>query len=751
MRFNGIWSQNRGRNITPKPFTRINLIPGIPSIIPAAIRTAKHLPATGWVLIALTVISLLSRLPLLSISLGEIDSANFVNSLSNGYNIPLLRPHPPGYPVYIFLGWLLDSIIKNPHLALTLLSAILGSFSVIPLFLILKDQTSFKMATLGSLIFLANPLFWSFSEAALSDVPSVFFLLVLAWLSFRARTSAPAFLLTCVMCSLAIGLRQANIFSVIFVAFPVAHRLMSQRKVPWLLASAGAAVLAATTVAWVLPMVLLGSDGFLDYAAAFDRQWSSVVRIADITHVDSPVLLNAIIRVERFGTGYMLTHLWLGGDGDSHDLVSLLLLAPWVFGLALFVMGFQLRNAGHLFIALWLGSIIYTIVSIHFLPRYGLAQFPAFLIAGLMGYQFLANQLAKGKLRPEALAVLVVGCVLLISAVRIQPAIPAFEVTPPPGSLYPLLLVLGGATCFLAARYLQFRGWSLGLSLPISLGENSFGRWMQPEPVVLVCLMLIAIPVAARGYSMASIAHNDVNPIERMVASAKDIYGVDHVTPCWDSQTHSFFELSTPQLVPVGYWSPEELYEAYRAGNTLLVTDQCKRFEDIESNFVLTTTGQFSGDSPLWAKTPKLTLFVTTPPPALVASPEGPLVFASAAPVAAYVERQQDEPDSLPAALISENKGLSPPASLVTMGSAAETAPGDATENRITGAPMDPVSRRAAAEGEQTDIQRLITVEPLTEVTQSNDDQLFGIPTAIVLSVLAVLVSISLVQVIRTW
>ncbi|HEU0021064.1 MAG TPA: glycosyltransferase family 39 protein [Dehalococcoidia bacterium] len=718
-------------------------MPSIPSPVSAALRATRILPASGWVLIALTIISLLSRLPLLTISLEEVDSANFVNSLVNGYNIPLLRPHPPGYPVYIFLGWLLDLIVDNPHLSLTLLSAILGSLSVVPLFLILKDQTSFKLATVGSLLFLANPLFWSFSEAALSDVPSVFFLLVLAWLSLRARISTPAFLLACVMCSLAIGLRQANLFSLIFVAFPIAHRWISERKVPWKLGVAGAAVLIATTFVWLLPMVYVGSDGILDYWAALDQQWSRVVSISDITRVESPVLLNAIIRIERFSSGYLLSHLWLGSN--SNDLVSLLLLAPWVFGFALFVIGFQLRNSGHVFMALWVGSLVYTIVSIHFLPRYGLAQFPAFLIACLIGYQFLSTQLAIGKLRLEALIFLAMGCVLLISAIKLQPSIPAFEVTPPPGSLPALLLVVGGTASVLAAKYLQFRDRALVTSLPKSFGSEPPIRWLQPQPVMLVCLMLLAIPVAARGFTLASIAHRDENPIQQMVEAAKDTYGVDHVTPCWDSQTHSFFELSDPTLVPAGYWSSDELFDAYRAGNTLLVTDQCPRYDDINANIGLTETGEFSGDSPLWAKIPTLTLFATASPP------EGPLVFASASPVAAYVELQQEVPRPLPAALATDNSRPDPPVSLLSRGTGAGTVNSDATENRIPDPPMSLGSRGTGAELEQSDIERFITVEPLTEGPNPKGNQFFGLPTAVVLSILAVLVSISIFQVIRTW
>ena len=47
------------------------------------------------VVLALFALALLTRLPLMSISLDEVDAANFHNALAYGYNVPWLRPHPP--------------------------------------------------------------------------------------------------------------------------------------------------------------------------------------------------------------------------------------------------------------------------------------------------------------------------------------------------------------------------------------------------------------------------------------------------------------------------------------------------------------------------------------------------------------------------------------------------------------------------------------------------------------------------------
>ena len=56
----------------------------------------------GWLLLLIGVVT---RLPFLSVSLDEVDSGNFYNALKHGYDIAHFRPHAPGYPVYLFLGY----------------------------------------------------------------------------------------------------------------------------------------------------------------------------------------------------------------------------------------------------------------------------------------------------------------------------------------------------------------------------------------------------------------------------------------------------------------------------------------------------------------------------------------------------------------------------------------------------------------------------------------------------------------------
>ena len=81
------------------------------------------------------------------------------------------------------------------------------------------------------------------------------------------------------------------------------------------------------------------------------------------------------------------------------------------------------------------------------------------------------------------------------------------------------------------------------------------------------------------------------------------------VAPCWDSQTHSFFDALAPGAVPrIG--STESLRRALEAGDVVVATDRCNWLEWLQDHAELVWVATFTGDSPLWAKTPSVNLYV---------------------------------------------------------------------------------------------------------------------------------------------
>ena len=110
----------------------------------------------NWVLICLTVLALVSRVFLTTISIGEVDSGNFCNALKYGYDISHFRPHAPGYPIFVFMAWPLYLMTTDCITSLALVSAVLGALVIIPFYLLVKTIVDGLIAFIGSVALIVN-------------------------------------------------------------------------------------------------------------------------------------------------------------------------------------------------------------------------------------------------------------------------------------------------------------------------------------------------------------------------------------------------------------------------------------------------------------------------------------------------------------------------------------------------------------------------------------------------------------------
>ena len=557
----------------------------------------------------LAVLALATRLPLLSVSLDEGDSANFYNALKHGYNLNVNWPHAPGYPVYVFMGWLLDSVLSDPLLSLTLLSALTGALAVFPFYLLLRQLVEPALAMVGSLLFIVNPLAWSFSETALSDAPSLFFVTLTGWLAYTGRKSNAAFYSSFVVMSLAIGVRQANIALLVLLAFPVGYRLLATGRREWTSALVGVGLFLATCTAWFVPSVYLGSGGFDEYFDSVSSQWSVGVRVTDVMHLPSPWPPNLLLRLERFALGYLVTYPWTGSDDKV--IGTVLLVAPWVVGIALFIMAFRLRSPPHLFVLIWLSSLLYPMLAIHFLPRYALPQLPAFIVACIMGYRFLANHLVAHPLRFEVLTALAMGSVLALYGIKYQAPVGSFESSAPALLVDGFVFIALAALVVFAGRWMAQRGRT---GFEAVRARPRYGRSgsFSYAALVVVFLALLVIPYGIKGYSLASIAHRSPSPSQRLADYATANFEISRRTACWGLQTQYIFGASTPSGFPQGFASIADLTAGYEAGSTLVVSDRCRWYEEISETLGVTPVARFEGRSPVWSKAPSIGLYAAS-------------------------------------------------------------------------------------------------------------------------------------------
>jgi 4-amino-4-deoxy-L-arabinose transferase-like glycosyltransferase len=116
------------------------------------------------------------------------DSIDFALGLRD-YDLSLLQPHFPGYPIYIFISRLFFKFFPDEVWALVLPGVFFGSLTVYPLSFLARHLFSEKVAILTAILYLLNPLCWLQAERPTSDAEGLFFIMLSAYFLYRAFNS----------------------------------------------------------------------------------------------------------------------------------------------------------------------------------------------------------------------------------------------------------------------------------------------------------------------------------------------------------------------------------------------------------------------------------------------------------------------------------------------------------------------------------------------------------------------------------
>jgi hypothetical protein len=225
---------------------------------------ARQLPAYPWVRglgppAAFFLLSLLLRLPFVSNALVNWDAVQFALA-TRSFDIARHQPHPPGYILYVGWGRLLTWITGDANTAFVLTSLIAGSLAVAVLYLLGREMLGARSALLAAALFALSPLVWYYSIVALTYAVESLFLLIVAWLCWRALVGGGErqALLASFVLGIAGGVRQSTL--VLLIPLWLYATWTCGRRVFWL----SWAVLGATCLAWFVPLVWL-AGGPLEY------------------------------------------------------------------------------------------------------------------------------------------------------------------------------------------------------------------------------------------------------------------------------------------------------------------------------------------------------------------------------------------------------------------------------------------------------------------------------------------------------
>ena len=208
-----------------------------------------------------------ARLLTLPRSLWEGDEVLFVKGIER-FDPLHHQPHPPGYPLLIGLGKLLNLVLHNPFLSLVTLSVIsslVGYLALVDAFR--RIGGSERVAVVGALLFHLSPAMLVYGPLPLSDPPALMFLSLALAAAARLRESSspgPALALGAAA-SAAVGCRPQLALAVLPMLAVALWPAKPRRIVAGPIL--GLAAFGAVSLLWFVPLVVAvgGPAGFLPF------------------------------------------------------------------------------------------------------------------------------------------------------------------------------------------------------------------------------------------------------------------------------------------------------------------------------------------------------------------------------------------------------------------------------------------------------------------------------------------------------
>lgn len=243
-------------------------------------------------------------------------------------------PYPPGFPLYLVLGFLWSHIpIGSLALRMNLLSAVCGAGTVGFFYLTLRLQKIHRLPALLACITLALvPALWKYStsasEHALNNLLTV---LLVACLSIWLRTKSTKSLL---LLFLVFGLGISNHPSFMLLAPATAVLLLMDVRF-WKQPHISASAIGAGAVVGLLYLYFPLRGSFLSHSPMVTSGWSNAMAhgLVSVFFKESPGGLLRYVTASQFSGGLLHTWSWSGVLGDLGQTL-MTGLNPFLLGLA---------------------------------------------------------------------------------------------------------------------------------------------------------------------------------------------------------------------------------------------------------------------------------------------------------------------------------------------------------------------------------------------------------------------------------
>jgi hypothetical protein len=220
-------------------------------------------------LVSLIAVVAITRWIFRSHYLYDLDSVNFALGIRH-FDPRVHQPHPPGYPLYISMGKLLNFLVHDANTALVLLSVTASCGAAFFVYLLTFEWFDQRTARAAGLLLLLSPLAWFHGIVALTYMVEACFSAVMGYLCWRTYRGEERFaVLASFALAICVGVRPSSLM------FLAPLLLFSSRRVRPVIWCLSVAVLLVSFGAWFVPTIVL-SGGWHGYFGALNSLWKAV-------------------------------------------------------------------------------------------------------------------------------------------------------------------------------------------------------------------------------------------------------------------------------------------------------------------------------------------------------------------------------------------------------------------------------------------------------------------------------------------
>ena len=218
----------------------------------------------------LFLFSLATRIPFAARMIYHSDSVRFALAMEH-YDVAQMRPHAPGYFLYVALAKFIDLFINDARVSLISLSIVASTLTILFLYFLASTMFERSDGIIAALLLLSSPLFWFNGEIPFTYALEGLFSVIFAYCCYKIISGDRKWLLTsAIILGLATGARQ----NIIILFLPL--WLYSIRKCSFKKILIAFVVFGVTCLTWFTPMIAL-TGGLEKYFIALNGQFKSSV------------------------------------------------------------------------------------------------------------------------------------------------------------------------------------------------------------------------------------------------------------------------------------------------------------------------------------------------------------------------------------------------------------------------------------------------------------------------------------------